>query len=462
MAGAIASKSKSCCDIFFAFPRGYSRFFYFPSQRVLQPYIELLWHVPLEGVLMAVSRKTKSVYYKRKKHKFKSRRRPSLKFFAILLVALALFIGLVVLLLYNRPTVAVERASAEFDQRFDMLVVRDEVVYEAKNYGKTKYIAKEGQAVSAGDAIAQVYAWGYNDDSLSKLLDLQKQIIRYQIEERREDIIDEKLNEINGRIDQKARDIQQAVFSDNMFVMLDLEREMGGLLNERMAYLRSVTVEDDHLRGLYAQESELLTLFGNWRRQLAANEEGVVSFYFDGCELLMNKQNIGSFTRSGLEEVLQGKTVQTRQKDQGSAPLYRVVNENEWYVVLLSDTRIPEMHTGNSFSIVFDDYLHLNYTGVVCNAMGLEKNDGFVYTILIQDNIGPLLGERRVSARLYGVQESLRIPKSCITAIDQIDYVETLEGQFVPVELVATDGDYVLFRNVQGEPEIQLGQLLYR
>ena len=411
---------------------------------------------------MAVSRKTKPAYYMKRKHSFKSRRKPSLKFFTILLVALGLFCSLVALLLYNRPTVAVEWAAAEYDQRFDMLVVRDEVVYEAKNYGKTKYIAKEGQAVSTGDAIALVYAWGYNDDSLSKLLDLQKQILKYQIEVRREGIIDEKLNEINARIDGKAHQIQQAVFSDNPFVMLDLEREMEALLEERMAYLRSVTVEDDHLRSLYAQESELLTLFANWRSQLSANEEGVVSFYFDGCEPLMNKQNIGSFTRGGLEEVLEGKTIQTRQRDQASAPLYRVVNENEWYVVLLSDRRIPEMHVGNSFSIVFDDYLHLRYTGIVSNTMGLEKNDGFVYTILIQDNIGPLLGERRVSARLYGIQESLRIPKSCINTIDHVDYVETLDGQFVAVQVVAVDGDYVLIRSVEGEPEIQLGQLLYR
>lgn len=390
------------------------------------------------------------------------RRRPRFKFFAIMFVVLSVFGALLAVLLHSRPTAVVEWASAEFDARFEMLIVRDEVVYEAKNYGKTKFIAQEAQIVDKGDAIVEVYEWGYNDDSLSKLVELQKSILKYQTEVRREGIIDEKLNEINGRIDAKAREIQEAVLKENQFVMLSLERQMGTLLDERKKYLEGVTVPDDHLRELYEQEKELITLFSKWRRLLVAEDSGAVSFYFDGCEWLMAKENIGKFTRFALEEVLAGKTVQMSQKNMAYAPLYRLVNENEWYVVLLSDKRIPEMYVGNIFSIVFDDYLHLRYNGIVYDATELDKNDGFVYTIIIQDNIGPLLGERRVSARLYGVQESLRIPRSCIITIDRADYVETLDGEYIPVVIIADDGEYVLIRNYEDQPSIKLGQLIYR
>lgn len=398
----------------------------------------------LEGVFMAI------------------RRRPRFKFFMIMLVVLSAFGALLVMLLQSRPTAAVEWASAEFDARFEMLIVRDEIVYQSKNYGKTKFIAQEAQRVKAGDAIAEVYEWGYNDDSLSKLIELQKSILKHQIEERRKGIIDEKLNEINGRIDSKASEIQQAIYNQNNFVMLSLERQMEALLTERMDYLKSVTVPDDHLRDLYEQEEELLNLFSKWRKLLTAEKSGVISFYFDGCEWLMSKENIGKFTRVALEEVMAGKTVQISQKNQAYAPLYRLVNENEWYVVLLSDKRIPEMYKGNAFSIVFDDYLHLRYNGVVCDATGLEKNDGFVYTIMIQDDIGPLLGERRVSARLFGVQESLRIPKSSIITIEREDFVETVGGEYVPVDIIADAGEYVLIANYEDKPALKLGQLIYR
>lgn len=390
------------------------------------------------------------------------RRRPRTRFYFVLGAIVVVIVVSLVLLLGSPSTVAVEWASAEFDKSYDMLIVRDEVVYEAKNYGKTNYIAVEGQPVSVGDPIIEVYEWGYNDETLSKLLDLQKTIMKYQTDVVRAGVIDESLNDINSRIDAKAAEIQQTIFDNNDSVQLSLQRDMEALLDERMAYLRKNTMQDEQLGEYYTQESELLTRFAKWRSQLAANEGGIVSFYFDGCEALMNKQNIGSFTREALEEVLEGKTVKIPEKDKAYAPLYRVVNGSEWYVVLLSEKKINEMHPGNSFSIIFEDYLDTQYTGLVYNVSELEQKAGYVYTVMIQDNIGPLLGERRVSARLYGVQEGLSIPKSCVKTMDKVDYVETADGEYVPVLIVADKGDTVLVQTYEGEATLEIGKLIRR
>ncbi len=386
------------------------------------------------------------------------RRKPKTKFYLVLIGIVAVIAVILVLLLSPPRLASVEIAKAEFDQSYDMLIVRDEVVYEAKNYGKTKYIAVEGQPVNVGDPVIEVYKWGYNDETLSKLLELQKKIMTYQTEVIRAGVIDDTLIDINNRINAKAQEIQQAVFDNHSSVLLTLERDMESLLNERKAHLREVTAPDNQLNDYYTQEAELLNLFASWRSQLAANESGIVSFYFDGCEAVMNKENIGSFTRDVLEEVLDGKTVETPEKEQGTAPLYRIVNSNEWYVVLLSDKKIPEMHLGNTFSIIFEDYLDNTYTGVVYDASELAKNDGYVYTVLIQDNIGPLLGDRRVTARLYGVQESFSIPKGCVKSADDINYVESVAGEYIPVLIVADKGNTVLVKTYDGQPGLSVGQ----
>ncbi len=386
------------------------------------------------------------------------RRKPKTKFYLVLIGIVAAIAVILILLLSPPRLASVEIAKAEFDQSYDMLIVRDEVVYEAKNYGKTKYIAVEGQPVNVGDPVIEVYKWGYNDETLSKLLELQKKIMTYQTEVIRAGVIDDTLIDINNRINAKAQEIQQAVFDNHSSVLLTLERDMESLLNERKAHLREVTASDNQLNDYYTQEAELLNLFASWRSQLAANESGIVSFYFDGCEAVMNKENIGSFTRDVLEEVLDGKTVETPEKEQGTAPLYRIVNSNEWYVVLLSDKKIPEMHLGNTFSIIFEDYLDNTYTGVVYDASELAKNDGYVYTVLIQDNIGPLLGDRRVTARLYGVQESFSIPKGCVKSADDINYVESVAGEYIPVLIVADKGNTVLVKTYDGQPGLSVGQ----
>ena len=388
------------------------------------------------------------------------RRRPHLKFFLILGVILAAVAALLILLLRTPPTGKVEWASIEYENTFDMLIVRDEVVYEAKNYGRTDFIAEEGAHVDVGDLILQVYERGYNDETLSELLELQKEILNYEIEVSRAGVIDPDLDDINARIESKVGEIESAVCEGRSEDILGLGRELEALLTERMSYMKSVVVADEELRSKYAEEQALMEIIAGWRIDRVAQEGGIVSFYFDGCESLMTKDNIGSFTKAALEEVASGKTIETAEEDTAYAPLYRVVDENEWYVVMRSDERIPELFRGNIFSIVFNDYLESQYTGVVYDVTELEENDGFVYTILIQDDIGSLLGERRVIAKVLSVIEGLRVPTACIKETEQVNYVETADGQVVPVFIIADGGDYQYVQTYEGEAELQVGQVL--
>ena len=386
------------------------------------------------------------------------RRKPKLRFFVILGIVVIGAIVAVILVIQSRQTTSVEWGSTEFTANFDVLVVRDEVVYEAKNYGKTEFIAVEGERVQVGDPIVEVYEWGYNDTTYSELLDLQKTILDYEADVIRAGIIDEQLNDINLRIADKAKVIQEAVSGDDQDLLL-LERQMKELLDERSTYLRNV-MPDDQLTEYLKQETALLELIAGWRQSVVAGEPGLISFYFDGNEALMNKGNIGSFSRSALEEVIDGKIIETSSDDQAFVPLYRVVKEDEWYVILLSEVDIPEMFIGNGFSIIFDDYLDEQQTGVVFEKTILENNDGFVYTILIRGEIGALLGERRVSAKLYNVLEGMRVSRSCIRSTDEILYVETVDGQIVPVYLIADDGEYVFIQTYADQASLQIGQLL--
>ena len=137
---------------------------------------------------------------------------------------------MIVLVLRGQETAAVEWAKTDYLANFDVLIVRDEVVYEAKDYGKTRFIAEQGQRVEPGDPIVEVYEWGYNDETLSALLDVQKDILIYEEEVSREGIIDETLIDINTRIDSKAKEIQMVVAGRSAGSVLDLERDMQALL----------------------------------------------------------------------------------------------------------------------------------------------------------------------------------------------------------------------------------------
>ena len=78
------------------------------------------------------------------------RRRLKARFFVILGAVLAVTVMMAVLVLRAQATSPVEWASAEFSESYDMLIIRTEVVLEGKNYGKTDFIAEEGQRVDGG------------------------------------------------------------------------------------------------------------------------------------------------------------------------------------------------------------------------------------------------------------------------------------------------------------------------
>ena len=236
-----------------------------------------------------------------------TRRRPKLRFFIILALIIAAVVVTTVFIIQSKQLVSVEWASTEFTAKYDVLVVRDEVVYQAKNYGKTSFIAEEGEYVQIGDSIVEVYEWGYNESTYSELLDLQKTILEYEANVIREGIIDEQLNDINARIGEKAQEISLAVRSKASTDLLPVEREMRQLLEERSTYLRNV-MPDVQLTDYLKQEQGLLELIAGWRQSITANEAGRVSFYFDGNEALMSKDNLGKFTKSMIEEVTAGKT----------------------------------------------------------------------------------------------------------------------------------------------------------
>ena len=152
-------------------------------------------------------------------------------------------------------------------------------------------------------------------------LELQKTILDYETGVSRVGIIDPELDDINSRINAKVSEIQAAVSEGRPEDILGLGRDLKTLLEERMTYLRGVVVSDETLRTYYTQEQTLLEQIAASRIDLVANESGTVSFYFDGCESLMTKQNIGSFTKAVLEDVSSGKTVETAGEDVAYAPL---------------------------------------------------------------------------------------------------------------------------------------------
>ncbi len=362
-------------------------------------------------------------------------RRINPKFYVFLGIIAAAVIA-IVFFITNTNTALVEQGEIMFEKALPVVVVRDEQVVSAQNYGKPNYLVQEGERVEAEADVAEVYRGGYNDKVVTELLEIQAKIEEYQ-----ENLIstDEQLQALNSQIAQKAGELREIMNGESAGDVVTAEKELKSLMAQKQQYLRDTVTADATLNDFYSKETDLQGRVNEWKEAVKAPEAGVISFYFDGAETLLNADNIATITSADVNEILNGgadskQNVST--EDSVEKPLFRLVNNYQWFLVTQSDVEIPEFAQGNVFSIAFDDYLDKPYSGTV---VGTVKEDGgYVYALEITDDIGQLLNVRRTDAKVFAKFEGMKVPQKAIQDKDGVTGVTVVAGRdktFVPVNV---------------------------
>lgn len=372
----------------------------------------------------------------------KRRRRANTKFY-LFIGAIAVVAVVILFFIFNLQTVEVEQGTIPFEAEVSVVVVRDEQVVSAQNYGKANYIAAEGERVEAEAPVMEVYKWGYNEKVMNDLIDYQTKIEQYQ----ENDFESEELANLQNQINAKAVELRNIINGTAEGDVITAERELKYLMTQKQQYLKDNVSADQQLEGFYAQEEEIQARVNNWRQQLTAPSAGVVSYYFDGAENTLNAANIENIKSEDIVDILNGTTsVQAPQNEEAEKPVYRLVNSFKWYLVIRSEAEIPEFANGREFSVAFDDYVARQYQGVVSGTVK-EEND-YLYVIEISDDIGELLNVRRTEARVFTQFKGLKIPEKALKEKDGVTGVYVVVGRdktFVPVTVdIVKDGNAII------------------
>ena len=376
--------------------------------------------------------------------------RPNAKFYVFLgIVAAAVVLILFFVLRIN--TVAVEQGSIQFESAVPVVVVRDEQVISAENYEKANYLVAEGERVEADTPVAEVFKWGYNDKVMSDLIDVQTKIQQYQENDVLRDVDDQQLQALNDQITQKAAEIRTIV-STGSGDILQAERELNDFMMQKQDYLKEAVTADQQLDEFYSQEQQLEERVDGWREVLSAPEAGVVSFYFDGYEDLLNADKIKDVTSQDIQNILNGTMQGPAVQDGAAQPLYRLVNNFKWYVLVDSDTAMREFANNNTFAVVFDDYPDRQFQGTVVGNITVDTDH--LYVLELSEDIGSLLNTRRADARVSTTFEGLKIPEESIKERDGATGVYVVTGRektFVPVEVkIIKDGSAIVLPQGEG------------
>ena len=210
------------------------------------------------------------------------------RFYIIVALFICLLMIALFLLLGPKETMRISAGSLEYTNRMNTIVIRNEKVTNAENWGKVTYIASESQTVNEGDVIAEVYKAGYNERVLQDLTAVQKEITEYVEGTLLKDVINQDLEQLKDEIDSMLQSISLVVRGEKEGDILLLEQNLIKKMQERQALLRSLVQSDETLDELLEKESDYQEKITAWKSDITADQTGMVSFYFDGCEAFFN------------------------------------------------------------------------------------------------------------------------------------------------------------------------------
>jgi hypothetical protein len=162
---------------------------------------------------------------------------------------------------------------------------------------------------------------------------------------------------------------------------------------------------------------------------------------------------LGSITSADLRTVLAGGRLGEKSSSK-TTDVYRLVNQNSWYVALALDQESWNPVVGQQYYIQFEGFEDLSFNAYVTSV----QKDMAVFQIT--DPIGPLIYQRSGRAKLSSTLSGLSVVSNALYEQNGqmgVWLADVPGGTFVPVEVISNDGANALIQPLV-EGAIGIGQ----
>ena len=366
------------------------------------------------------------------------------RFYVFLMLVAAIILFLFRDSIFGVSHVAVVINASTSDVRSAQgVIIRDERVLTETQVTRVEYIASENTLVNKGDPVACVYSLEYSEKLINELDKVRKNIQEYhKIVLGNE--LDAQLEIYDVSVKQRALELRNLVnrrTSGNLPKMVSLLQEA---MEERRDYMSQKMRSDAKLIKYYEEEKQKINTISGWRSVKNAEIPGVVSFYMDGYELSLTPEALDTLTVDDVRAVLEGRPL-GETGVRASTSVFRVVDQNHWYLAVVSGDVGWNPVIGGSYSFQMEGFEDIVYSGTVIR---VQKTGSSVMAQLeVTDPIGPLIYQRAGGVALGTNLSGLSVPSRAIDEINGQNGVWLYDvpgGTFVPVEVISNDGKTAL------------------
>ncbi len=358
-----------------------------------------------------------------------------------------LFAVLAVILMLgrNRQSYAyVQADTMASSHQGDAIIVRNETVYSQESISRIEYIAKEGAYIERTEPVCTVYSTGFSEKELTTLENYRRQIKEYHKTLLASSTTrDAQMDRLESNVLSLAMETQNLI----QMGQGDLEEQEKSLtlaMQNRQYYMRQKYPDDQKLARLYDDENTQMQRISSWTKQYAAAANGIVSFYADGYENVLNLTNYGEYTPAQVRNMIQGRLPEDSSRGKSTTAIYRLVRQGEWMVLMLCRDRDWVPVEGETYKMMIEGF---DNTTVSATVVSFTRSGGeLLVRLSISGDInnGNALYMRVCSVAVGESVDSLTVPRRALyTRQGRIGVVMATESgdYWTQVQVLSIDGD---------------------
>lgn len=296
--------------------------------------------------------------------KLKMRRRRQYQMVLRITLAMCITIGIVwggVLLkeFLTKPTIStqiVRMGTLDTSDYFEGIIFRNEKVVYSEESGNARYVIAEGEKVKKDGTVYVLV-----DEKNLVTTTSEKEKVDTEIYNNAEnDAVISNNQDERYNLDQEVRshleDFYNNRYENSTSYIYTLRNQLDSSVTNRTNLYAAEQEEKN--QELVALKEQLEADLGNYQKGKASADSGIISYRMDGNETENAKETIEALTYETYNKMRKTASLSTLGQSEISSgdPIYKVILNNEWYIVTYVDAKAAESYTvGQMYTINFDD-----------------------------------------------------------------------------------------------------------
>ncbi|QZY57142.1 HlyD family efflux transporter periplasmic adaptor subunit [Crassaminicella profunda] len=391
---------------------------------------------------------------KKNRNKRKRKRRLRHFFFGIILFYLIIKFMPMVVSFSNETSVA-EYGNIQVTDQLNCYIIRNEKLIESNFEGNIQYFVQEGEKVEKEYKVAEIYKVDI-DDTTRKKLEVVNQRIE-SIKDNENSLFQSDVKKIDEAINKIVSDIKEYKEKGNLLRIEQLKKELNNKLEKKRIITGDKSFAGKNLETLELEQESLQEKINNAICWIKSPASGIISYNIDGYEAILTPRNMATIELENLKSIHSQVTDLRAEKAIKNQPLFKIVDNNVWYMVTWIDKeRLENYKVGRRVTFKFPQR---EVRGKVYQIIENTKNNMVIFQV--NQYVENFYSMRNIDLDVIPVNyEGLKLYKDSIVEIDGKKGVFLLDvnryARFKPIKIIGYNDEYAIiqsnvFYNKDGE-----------